>query len=488
MPLPTASYKKLPPWRGFNLLEKFTLDGNSPYQEWDFDTMAGWGFNFVRLPTDYRIWTPQPGKFLEQPLKEIDQAVAWGQARQVHVNLCLHRAPGYCVNPPAEPLNLWADGSGGDQARQQFADQWSMFAARYRGIPSTGLSFNLVNEPDDSISPAQYLRAASAAVTAIHAEDPNRLILADGLSWGTLPVPELATLKVAQSMHCYQPIELTHYKASWIQGSDQWPAPTWPLMTPTGINANLYGDYKPDLRSPLVLKGHFSQGSQVSLHVNMVSDRANLQMRADGQLVFEKLFTPGAGTGEWKESTYKPEWNIYQAVYDRSYKATLPKDAAALQIELSQGDWMSLSEISVSPYPGAPGNRLALNITDITWGQRQGSYSVDSQGKLIIENQTVRASKEMLWNDLVLPWVNLAKSGTGVHIGEWGAYSYTPHAVVLAWMKDCLDNWKQAGFGWALWNFRGDFGILDSNRADVAYENYQGHQLDRKMLELLQQA
>jgi len=55
----------------------------------------------------------------------------------------------------------------------------------------------------------------------------------------------------------------------------------------------------------------------------------------------------------------------------------------------------------------------------------------------------------------------------------------------LAWMGDYLALWKEAGWGWALWNLRGDFGILDSNRADVRYEDYKGHKLDRKMLELL---
>jgi endoglucanase len=57
--------------------------------------------------------------------------------------------------------------------------------------------------------------------------------------------------------------------------------------------------------------------------------------------------------------------------------------------------------------------------------------------------------------------------------------------VALAWMRDCLENWRAAGFGWALWNLRGAFGILDSERKDVEYENFQGHKLDRKMLDLL---
>jgi aryl-phospho-beta-D-glucosidase BglC (GH1 family) len=49
-----------------------------------------------------------------------------------------------------------------------------------------------------------------------------------------------------------------------------------------------------------------------------------------------------------------------------------------------------------------------------------------------------------------------------------------------------LENWQQAGWGWALWNFRGSFGILDSERADVQYVDFRGHKLDQAMLNLLQ--
>lgn len=96
------------------------------------------------------------------------------------------------------------------------------------------------------------------------------------------------------------------------------------------------------------------------------------------------------------------------------------------------------------------------------------------------------------WNAAVLnrwcvePWKEFEKKGAAVFVGEWGCWNRTPHAVALAWMKDFLTLWKQAGWGWALWCFRGSFGILDSGRADVRYENWRGHKLDRRMLELLQ--
>jgi len=84
------------------------------------------------------------------------------------------------------------------------------------------------------------------------------------------------------------------------------------------------------------------------------------------------------------------------------------------------------------------------------------------------------------------PWIELVKKGVGVHCGECGCWRETPHEVFLAWFGDVLDILTQNGIGYALWNFRGDFGMLDSGRKDVAYEDWHGHKLDRKMLTMLQ--
>jgi endoglucanase len=70
-------------------------------------------------------------------------------------------------------------------------------------------------------------------------------------------------------------------------------------------------------------------------------------------------------------------------------------------------------------------------------------------------------------------------------IGEFGCRPDTPHEVTLAWMEHCLKLWRAKNLGWALWNLRGTFGVLDSGRKDVTYEDFNGHKLDRKMLELL---
>ncbi len=220
--------RHLPRWRGFNLLEKFVKRrrGNPPFQEADFALLAEWGFDFARLPLSYLCWTDADDwlKLREEGLKDIDDAVELGRKHGLHVNLNLHRAPGYCVNPPKEPLDLWKD----EKALEACAFHWAQFAKRYKGISNDRLSFDLLNEPGD-IPEKTYVRVVKRLVGAIRAEDPQRLIIADGIRWGRGPVYELAELGIAQSTRGYDPMQISHYKASWIHGSDKWPEPTWPL-------------------------------------------------------------------------------------------------------------------------------------------------------------------------------------------------------------------------------------------------------------------
>ncbi|RIV23731.1 glycosyl hydrolase family 5 [Fibrisoma montanum] len=83
------------------------------------------------------------------------------------------------------------------------------------------------------------------------------------------------------------------------------------------------------------------------------------------------------------------------------------------------------------------------------------------------------------------PWIDLVNQGVGVHCGECGCWNKTPHDVFLAWFGDVLDILSTNQIGFALWEYIGDFGILNSRRTDVAYEDWHGYKLDRKLLNLL---
>jgi hypothetical protein len=163
---PTSRTAENPRWYGFNLLEYFSTDPDwmkyFPYKndgmflEDDFRWIRDWGFNWVRLPMDYRFWTDSQDllKIREDKVAPIDRAIRLGEKYGVHVNLCLHRTPGYSIldtldeavtgiHVTKEKSSLFADPTMLDA----FVHQWTYFADRYKGISSEKLSFNLVNEP-----------------------------------------------------------------------------------------------------------------------------------------------------------------------------------------------------------------------------------------------------------------------------------------------------------------------------------------------------
>lgn len=472
-----ASGEKLPRWRGFNLLEKFMLgSGRKPFVEEDFRLIAKLGFNFVRLPMDYRLWIVDGDweKFDEATLKEIDQAVAWGEKYGIHVCINFHRAPGYTVARPAEKTSLWNDA----ETQRVCAQHWALFARRYRGIPSARVSFNLMNEPAH-IDPEVYCRVARMLVAAIRQEDPQRLVISDGLQWGQLPIVELRELRIAQATRGYQPGELTHYKASWVRG-ENFPLPAWPKAV--GPNGTLLSPSKKEGSHPLVIDGPFPAATQLRLHVMVVSSSARLVVEGDGAKLLEHCFQCGPGEGEWKRAEFKSQYKIYQNVYDRDYTATIPAGTRQVRIRVAQGDWLQLSQFGLKP-AGAP--REAVLTLKQQFGTRPDPlrYAPGAPNGPFVGLEM--RDKAWLWKTCIEPWKEAESKGIGVMVGEWGCYNKTPHDVVLRWAEDCLSNWKQAGWGWALWNFRGSFGILDSERKDVRYEDFEGHQLDRQLLDLL---
>ncbi|MCM2371604.1 glycoside hydrolase family 5 protein [Aporhodopirellula aestuarii] len=488
--LPDPSPTHLPRWRGFNLLEKFHLDwSNGPFQESDFKMISDLGFNFVRLPMDYRVWIQNRdwNRFNEKTLREIDQAVAWGEKYSIHVCLNFHRAPGYTVASPPESTNLWTD----PETQRVCAKHWAEFARRYKKFSNRNLSFNLFNEPTH-VDASQYVEVVKKIAEAIREHDPDRLIICDGLDWGQQPVETLKELGVAQATRGYAPVEITHYRANWMKGSDQYPVPTWPQII---AHATLYAPTKseiaPEARRPLRIHSQWNADTSLRFRVGTVSSTNTLVVRADGKPLFEKTFDPGPGDGEWRSVEYFPQWKLHRAVYNRNYQTTIPAGTQTIEIAVIQGDWLSLTEIGIG-YRNSKGFQRETKLQfSNNWAVPPSTLTYQGPQPGIEASPTLFASdsqrgRQWLWDETVAPWQKATRSGIGVIVGEFGCYHKTPHDITLAWMEDNLANWQRADIGWALWNFRGSFGILDSERSDVKYERYQGHMLDRKMLDLLQ--
>lgn len=238
---------------GFNFLWMFIWDGNDPepVNERELDFLAETGFNFVRIPTDYRFWTWDFDYFHpdEDVFSVIDSYLKACNDRGIHMCLNLHRAPGYCINRnELERDNLWTD----KVAQDGFVFLWELFARRYKGVPSSQLSFDLVNEPANvgqyGLTRENHANLIRRTVKAIRAIDPDREIVIDGLGGGNIAMPELADLDVIHSGRGYQPMALSHYKAEWCEWLGDIPEPVYPGLNWHGKEWNkeaLREYYKP---------------------------------------------------------------------------------------------------------------------------------------------------------------------------------------------------------------------------------------------------
>jgi len=227
---------------GFNFLWMYSCNqwnptpGEPDLRELDF--LAEEGFNFVRIPVDYSFWTKDfdythPN---EDILAYLDRYIDACRERGLHTCLNLHRAPGYCINwPEREKHNLWRD----EEAQEGFRFLWEYFAKKYKGIPSSLLSFDLVNEPAN-IPPSHpctrddHQKVIRETIAAIRAIDPDREIVIDGFDGGGSALPELADAGVIHSGRGYEPFPISHYKAEWVRGITEWKMPSWPLVCDDG--------------------------------------------------------------------------------------------------------------------------------------------------------------------------------------------------------------------------------------------------------------
>lgn len=118
------------------------------------------------------------------------------------------------------------------------------------------------------------------------------------------------------------------------------------------------------------------------------------------------------------------------------------------------------------------------------WVDRKSSFPAPTW-PVLAEDGTIRMGRQHL-EDRFAAWAGVARKGIGVHCGECGAFNKTPHPVFLSWFEDVLTILERYNIGFALWNLQGSFGVLNSGRADVEYEDWYGHKLDRKLLTLMQ--
>ena len=475
-------------WRGFNLLEMChkTGDRPPPFHEGTFSLIRELGFNFARIPLDYRYWIEGDDweKIDETRLAPLDRAIEFARKHAIHVLIALHRCPGYSVAQPPERENLFAS----TNAQRVCALHWKRLARHYRHVPPDALSFNLVNEPAN-VSGERYAAVARTMIEAIRSEDPARFIVSDGLRWGRDPEPLLEGMPgVGFAMRGYDPMSLTHYRAGWVGAPSARPVWGFTDDMPRGV---LFG---PAHRDAARLSIENVPAGVVDIEYGKCFGPAEIVFTADGETVLARALTPTKGDPDWYEVVEHPQWNGLSGYWRRHDVLKLARPVRRLEARTTKGDWTSLNSIQVEPkgagtkavlwFRPSYGKGVNFRQAFTLEGGVAGFRTIDPVAPAHL--RYADCSRDWLYAAVFKAWDAPIVQGAFLVCGEFGVYRHTPHAVTLRYLEDLLVLCRERNIGWAMWQLSGPNGILDSGRDDVAYEDFRGHKLDRKMLELLQ--
>ncbi len=174
---------------GINLVNKSKASGYIGDETIrDFEQMADWGFNCIRLGVIWDGLEPEPGKFNRRYLEQIGRQIRWARRSGIYVLLDMHQdlfsakfsdgaptwatldeglphiAPGevwsdaYFTSPAVQKAfdNFWANAPAldGVGVQDHYAHAWAQVAGRYADDPGV-IGYDLMNEPFEGTPGAQ---------------------------------------------------------------------------------------------------------------------------------------------------------------------------------------------------------------------------------------------------------------------------------------------------------------------------------------------
>lgn len=105
---------------------------------------------------------------------------------------------------------------------------------------------------------------------------------------------------------------------------------------------------------------------------------------------------------------------------------------------------------------------VAPTTAEPAWPLRTDLASAVRDGYVPLPGETSATWDGAALERTLQPWIDIVAAGGAVHVGEMGAYSAAPLPVRAAWLRATLGVLDEHGIGWALWNLRGPFGLVDT--------------------------
>jgi len=225
----------------------------------DIDSLAAWGFNSIRLPMHYNLYTPPIEEekegaitFMEKGFQMTDDLLKWCAANKMYLILDLHAAPGgqgkdanisdYDETKPS----LWES----EANKKKIIAFWAELARRYKDEPWIG-GYDIINEPNwnftgtningcDENSNAPLRELMVDITKAIREVDKNHLVIIEGNCWGNNynGIFPLWDENMALSFHKYWNYNNTEAIQKFLDLRKELNVPVW--LGESGENSNVW--------------------------------------------------------------------------------------------------------------------------------------------------------------------------------------------------------------------------------------------------------
>ncbi len=232
------------------------------FRKIDVDSLASWGFNSIRLPMHYKLFTPPieeepvPGEitFIDKGFDMVDDLVSWCRDNNIYIILDMHAAPGgQGENADISDYDPTKSSLWESQANQdKLVAVWKKLAERYADEPQIA-AYDLINETnwgfqDHENDPNGCSENQSAPLwnlqkritEAIREVDVNHIIIIEGNCWGNnySGMPSLWDSNIVISYHKYWNTNAPSSIQGMIAMRQQRNVPIW--LGETGENSNTW--------------------------------------------------------------------------------------------------------------------------------------------------------------------------------------------------------------------------------------------------------
>lgn len=209
--------------------DKRGLERENFIKEADFDSIAKFGFDHIRLPIDEVQFWDENGNKIEDAFKLMHKAIDWSIDRNLRVIVDLHIIRSHYFNSKSN--TLWKD----PKEQKKLANIWLQLSNDLKQYSNEYVAYELMNEAvakkhDD------WNNLIGMLITEVRKSEPNRTIIVGSNKWQKaetfkyLKVPE-NDKNIILSYHYYTPFGLTHYEASWMALKDYHGRVNYPGIT-----------------------------------------------------------------------------------------------------------------------------------------------------------------------------------------------------------------------------------------------------------------